>query len=407
MGIGDRFGFQAEAQLKALIKAKELGVDITPVWNKSFREHEIIHSSSIDTRKKADEAVNKLNWASDYFVDADHVNLNSIDLFIESCDFFTLDVADYIGQTADENLVNEFLSKNSKYFGDDKIETTIGSFSLNEEDAKIIAAKYLFAVSEAGRIYRHLTASKKGESFIVEVSMDETEEPQTPIELFLILSAISEEGIPAQTIAPKFSGRFNKGVDYQGDVNQFEKEFKEDLAIIEFAKKEFTLPENLKLSVHSGSDKFSIYGPIKNALIKFDAGVHVKTAGTTWLEELIGLAQAGGSGLQIAKKIYETAFNRYDELCAPYSTVIDIDIEKLPSPTEVNNWNSEKYTSTLKHDQSNPIYNSNFRQLLHVGYKVAAELDAKYTDALVEHRETIEKTVMENIFERHIKRLFI
>ena len=107
--------------------------------------------------------------------------------------------------------------------------------------------------------------------------------------MLFILAAIAAEGIPVQTIAPKFTGRFNKGVDYVGDVAQFG-EFREDIAVIAFAVEEFGLPQNLKLSVHSGSDKFSIYGPIRESLAEFGAGVHVKTAGTTWLEELIGLA---------------------------------------------------------------------------------------------------------------------
>ncbi len=94
------------------------------------------------------------------------------------------------------------------------------------------------------------------------------------------------------------------------------KEFEEDLAAIAFAVKRYGLPENLKLSVHSGSDKFSIYKAIHDAVMKFDAGVHLKTAGTTWLEELIGLAEAGGSGLEIAKEVYSRGAMRTRRSCA-------------------------------------------------------------------------------------------
>jgi hypothetical protein len=202
---------------------------------------------------------------------------------------------------------------------------------------------------------------------VAEVSMDETDSPQTPVELLIILAAIADEKIPIQTIAPKFTGRFNKGVDYVGDVAQFTKEFNEDLAAIAFAVKTYGLPANLKLSVHSGSDKFSIYKAIHDALKKFDSGVHLKTAGTTWLEELIGLAEAGGPGLQIAKEVYEEAYAHREELCAPYASVIDIDPMKLPKPEEVNGWTSAQYTSALRHEQNNKAYNPSFRQLLHVG----------------------------------------
>jgi len=111
--------------------------------------------------------------------------------------------------------------------------------------------------------------------------MDETDQPQKPVEMLFILAAIADEGVPARTIAPKFTGRFNKGVDYVGDVSQFAKEFEEDLAVVAFAVKEFGLPEDLKFSIHSGSDKFSIYQPMKKAMKKFNAGLHIKTAGTT------------------------------------------------------------------------------------------------------------------------------
>ena len=105
--------------------------------------------------------------------------------------------------------------------------------------------------------------------------MDETDAPQSPLEMFFILAAIAQEGVPIQTIAPKFTGRFNKGVDYVGDVDQFEKEFNDALAAIAFAIAEFGLPETLKLSVHSGSDKFSIYPAIKRALKRTGAGLHL------------------------------------------------------------------------------------------------------------------------------------
>jgi hypothetical protein len=196
-------------------------------------------------------------------------------------------------------------------------------------------------------------------------------------------------------------------VDYVGDVTLFAKEFESDLAVVAFATKEFGLPENLKLSVHSGSDKFSIYGPIAGALKKFDAGLHIKTAGTTWLEELIGLATAGGDGLVIAREIYAEALARIDELCAPYATVVDIDRAKLPAPKAVERWNEEAFASALRHDQSCQAYNHHFRQLLHLAYKIAAEMGTRYYNALAKYEDIIAESVTENIYDRHIRPLFI
>jgi hypothetical protein len=251
-------------------------------------------------------------------------------------------------------------------------------------------------------------AEKKGAGkFVPEVSMDETDTPQTPVELLIILAAIADEKIPIQTIAPKFTGRFNKGVDYVGDVARFTREFNEDLAAIAFAVKTYGLPANLKLSVHSGSDKFSIYQSIHDAMKRFDAGVHLKTAGTTWLEELIGLAEAGGSGLEIAKEVYREAYAHEEELCAPYATVIDIDPAKLPKPEEVNGWTSEQFTSALRHDRSNKAYNPSFRQLLHVGFKIAAKMGDRYLKALEANEEVVARNVTTNLYERHIVPVFL
>lgn len=407
IGVGDRFAHQAKAQLTAVKKAEELGIQIIPVWNKSFREHQIIHSEPEGTRKEADIAVKSLDWKHPYFVDADHVGLKTIDHFTASCDFFTIDVADFIGKKTEDKNINTFVQKNKKYIGAFDVKGLYEKIEITESLIHNVAAKYLFAVEEAGRVYRHLLEKKGEGSFVVEISMDETDEPQTPIEILFILAAIAEEKIPIQTIAPKFSGRFNKGVDYVGDVAKFSREFEEDLAVIKYAINEFHLSPNVKLSVHSGSDKFSIYNSIKNAIKKMDSGVHLKTAGTTWLEELIGLASAEGEGLQIAKEVYRNAFGRFDELCGPYKTVIDIDTKCLPSPDEVDKWDGKKYAATLRHDQSCKDYNPNFRQLLHVGYKVAAEMGDRYLNALKKYEDIIAENVIENLFDRHIKKIFI
>src|SRR5580658_6965362 len=357
IGVGDRFAHQAKAQLQACIMAADAGVEVVPVWNKSNREHMIIGSEPSATRAAADAAVKELGWTKPYFLDADHINLKTVHRFLDPCDFFTLDVADLIGQPAEPEHVEEFLHAHPELVGDVLIPNIVEPFKTDRAFVEGVANKFLAAVKHAGEIYRLLLENKGAGRFVPEVSMDETDYPQTPVELLIILAMISDEKIPIQTIAPKFTGRFNKGVDYVGDVKQFAKEFEEDLAAIAFAIQRYGLPENLKLSVHSGSDKFSIYAPIHGAMVKFDAGVHLKTAGTTWLEELIGLAEAGGSGLQLAKDVYREAYAHADELTAPYATVIDIDRAKLPKPEEVDKWTSEQYTSALRHDQKNPAYN--------------------------------------------------
>lgn len=387
--------------------AAEKGVMVIPVWNKSNREHSTIGSEPVSTRAAADAAVKTTGWKHPYHVDADHIRLETVDRFMAQSDFFTLDVADSIGKAADPKAIQAFVSRHSELVGKISIPGIAKPFDSSRGDVERVAAKYLLAAQDAGKIYRHIVGAKGEGSFITEVSMDETDSPQTPPEMLIILAALAEENIPLQTIAPKFTGRFNKGVDYVGDVEQFEKEFNEDVAVIAFAVKQYGLPASLKLSVHSGSDKFSIYGPMRRALDKFGAGLHLKTAGTTWLEEVIGLAEAGGTGLALAKEIYAGALEHIDELCAPYATVIDIDRTKLPTAATVQGWNSEHFVSALRHDQKNKAFNPSLRQLIHVGYKIAAKMGDRYLKALDSEEKWVAKNVTENLYERHLKPLFL
>jgi tagaturonate epimerase len=406
LGTGDRFAHQARAQLAACQKALIAGVEIVPVWNKSNREHTIIGSEPASARAAADAAVKALGWTLPYFLDADHIGLATVDRFIAVCDFYTIDVADFIGKPAPAADIDALVAAHKSLVGTLKLQGIAEDFVITENDLRETAEKFLSAVKIAGEVYRKIVSVKGEGNFIPEVSMDETDRAQSPMELLIILAAIADEKIPIQTIAPKFSGRFNKGVDYVGDVAQFEREFSLDVAAIQYAVDHFGLPANLKLSVHSGSDKFSIYPAIHRTLEKFDAGVHLKTAGTTWLEELIGLAEAGGDGLTLAKEIYAEAFAHREELCAPYATVIDIDPAKLPSPETVNGWTSEQYTSALRHVPGDPAYNASLRQLLHVGFKVAAKMGTRYLGLLQSNESVIAKNVTENLYDRHIVPVF-
>jgi len=188
-------------------------------------------------------------------------------------------------------------------------------------------------------------------------------------------------------------------------LRQFEREFRDDLAVIEFAVRSFGLPANLKLSVHSGSDKFSLYPIMRKALRDTSAGLHLKTAGTTWLEEVIGLAES--DGLALAKEIYAGALKKKDELCGPYASVIDIDSAKLPTADEVNGWSSAQFVSALRHDPANPAFNSSLRQLVHVGFKIAAQMGDRYLKMLKACEPSIAKNVTGNLYERHLIPLFI
>ena len=406
IGMGDRFGHQGTAQLNAIIAASAKGIDITPVWNKSNREHTTIGTQPGDVRTEADSVVKKAGFKKPYFVDADHINFDTVDRFIESSDFFTIDVASYIGKKAGTEEINVFVEGAAKYTGKLVIPGLEDPFKVTRHQIKEIAEKYLFAAIKAWEIYRKIEKVKGSGNFVTEVSMDEVPHPQTPVELFFILKMLGEENIPVQTIAPKFSGRFNKGVDYVGDPEKFEEEFEADLMVIDYTIKEFGLPDNLKMSIHSGSDKFAIYPSIGSIIKKHNKGIHLKTAGTTWLEEVIGLAESGGEALDFVKEIFIKSLEKIEELCAPYADVIDINIDSLPSKEEVSDWNSKKFAASLRHIPGNKDYNPNMRQLIHVAYKLAALKMEKYYKLLEANEKTVSQCVYENMYNRHICRLF-
>ena len=404
LGIGDRFAHQARAQLTAIVKAKKLGIEITPVWNKSFREHQIIHSRPSETRREADNAIRDMNFKGAYFVDADHINRNTVGFFLDHADFFTLDAAEFIGIPSDYRDVELFIKNHQEFLGSHSIPGIESPLLYTREFLNTFAIKYLRAIASVRKIYAFLLEKKGPGNFILEVSMDEVPEAQTPMELLLILEQLKD--IPLQTIAPKFTGQFYKGVDYVGDMDHFSKDFDQTLSIISHAKKEFGCPHDLKISIHSGSDKFSLYPIIKRLCIKHAQGIHLKTAGTTWLEEIIGLSLSGREGLTLVKDIYNAAYAQLDALCAPYKSVVNIDPEQLPQPTEVRKWSGDRYANTLRHVQSHPDYNPHFRQLIHVGYKVAADMGHRYLEALETYKVIIGRQVTENLLERHIKPLF-
>ncbi len=402
IGAGDRFGCQGVAQLGAFKKAREHGVTVAVVWNKSNREHTIIGTEPSDQRTAAENAIRESRWDGPYYVDADHITATTVDRFAPFCDFFTIDVADFINKPVDPDAVETFLSRHRALLSSLAVPARIEQTAI-----KAAANRYLFAVSEAARTYHRICELRKGDDFVTEVSMDETETAQSPAELAVILSALADEGIPVQTIAPKFTGRFNKGVDYVGDVSTFLREFEADVRLVAWASPALGLPRSLKLSIHSGSDKFSLYDGIRRIIHKEDTGIHLKTAGTTWLEEIIGLTEAGEDGLAMAKEIYRHAFESIDELVKPYAAVVDIDRNKLPTPADVDRWDGPALSAALRHVKSDPRFNPSMRQLFHVAFKVAAKMGSRYLEALAKHEASVSRNVTVNLWERHMKPLLV
>lgn len=405
MGIGDRFGQQGNAQLQAFIDARRDGIEIAPVWNKSNREHLTVNTEPQSVRDEADAAVKAMAWDGPWFVDADHINLETVDAYTDSADFFTLDVGDAIGGACDAGEGADFCERHLASVNALDFGSLINADKLEREHVTAIACKYLPAVNQAAATYHRIAERRGNTDFVAEVSMDEVDTPQSPQEIFLILAALADAKIPLQTIAPRFSGRFNKGVDYVGDVQQFAREFEADVLAVRAAVETFGLPENLKLSIHSGSDKFAIYGAVADILGRHHVGVHIKTAGTTWLAELEGLLKADAESLKLVKEIYTEALERMDELCAPYAPVLDIHSDTLPSADTVAAWDAETFLAALLHDSSCSHYSQDLRQLLHVAYKLAAKKRDRYMGLIEANADIVGQRVTENI-RQHMRLLF-
>ena len=150
-GIGDRFGKEGKAQLDAIAEINKSGINVVPVWNKSNREHKIVKTTQISVAKEAAEAVKALNWSQNYYVDADHIGLETVDDFIDHSNFFTIDVAHFIAQPADANDKKEFIKRHSKYIGKLSIPGIPEEFQVTEAFLGSTADKYLLAIHFVSR----------------------------------------------------------------------------------------------------------------------------------------------------------------------------------------------------------------------------------------------------------------
>src|SRR5579859_6510170 len=149
-GMGDRFGHQGKAQLRACVMATELGADVVPVWNKSNREHTFIGTEPSSLRAEADAAVKALGWKKTYHVDADHIRLETVDRFVAPSDFFTIDVADTIGKPALTADVNAFADRHPELTGSLSIPHIDHPLNISRTEVERVANKFLLAVQDAG-----------------------------------------------------------------------------------------------------------------------------------------------------------------------------------------------------------------------------------------------------------------
>ena len=405
-GFGDRFSLHSNAFFNALKQAHDNGIQITPIWNKSIREYSILGDKPAQIKSKVDVLMKQHDWCKKYIIDADHINNENLDEFIDYCDYFTIDVSVYIRKLAHYDEMDSFIKYNQKYIGRMNVPGMSETFQVFENMITSFAGMYLLAAQKAGEIYELIKQKKGHANFITEISMDEVHYSHSPLELFFILNALAYYNVDFQLISPKFIGRFNKNIDYNGDTNKFKAELEMYLKMINFAIEEFHLNPNLKLSIHSGSDKFLIYPIIKEVLKEFGAGIHVKTSGIGWLESIIVLSEKEGKYFSFVKDIYNESYENFSDLVVPYDKVIDINKSKLPSPEEFKSIEGKQFKAFLDNHPENDRYNPTLRQFMSCAYITAASHKETYQELVKEHLEEINARISEKLYKWHFEKIF-
>ena len=403
-GFGDRFSLHGNAFISAIQEIE--GKSIFPVWNKSHTEYYRTGDKPQQMRDTIEKFRISSNWHGKYAQDADHVTLENIDEYVNSCDYFTIDVSSFIRKLAHYDEMDTFIKSNQKYIGRLEIPGMKDSFQVFENVITSYAGMYLLAAKKAGELYQYISEKRKGKPFITEISMDEVNYSHSPLELFFILNALAFYKVDFQLISPKFIGRFNKNIDYVGKIEQFEAELNMYLLIMQFAIQEFDLNKNLKLSLHSGSDKFSLFPIINKTLKKHNTGIHIKTSGIGWLTAISTISKKGKAELDLIRNFYRDAYLNFSEIITHFDKVTDINKHNLPEIDQVLKWQGEDFEEALTISESNKNYNPTFRQFMSCAYGVVANKPDLYKQFVKENIDEINQKIKIDLVELYFRPLF-
>lgn len=303
-GFGDRLGVATPGHVRALRSA---GRGIAPVFaQQSIREMERTHRTPQQVLDEATWGAFCAGWQAGFGADADHVKTAAdVDRCVAAgYTLFTFDPGEHVDPDPfPERVVWEELQ-------DRRFDLLHRYRGFDPRVVLLAASKYGRAVAHCARLYRHL-ASAAAHRFDVEISVDETGSPTSPLEHRYFAAELHRLGVPFVSLAPRFVGRFEKGVDYIGDLREFAAVFAEHVAIARELGP-------YKLSLHSGSDKFSIFGAAAAAAGEL---VHLKTAGTSYLEALRTVARVSPD---LFRTIYAFARERYPVDRATYHVSADL-----------------------------------------------------------------------------------
>jgi hypothetical protein len=333
-GLGDRLGLATPGHIRAL---RAVGGRIAPVFaQQSIREMTRTGRTPQEVIDAATWGALEQGWREPVGADADHLKSTAD---IDRCaaagfSLFTIDPGEFVDGTADQAapervraaverlpwtvLADDEAGLRSRYVGR---RFEVGDIVLVFSEPVLLRAamKYGRAIAHVATLFRHLAAIRPAGSFELEVSVDETDAPTSHAEHLYIAAELRRLGVVWVSLAPRFVGRFEKGVDYIGSVEQFTEDVRGHAAIARQYGP-------YKLSLHSGSDKFSIYPAVAAAT---GGLVHLKTAGTSYLEALRAVALSEPS---LFREIYAFACERYETDRASYH--VSAEPARAPSPAE-------------------------------------------------------------------------
>ncbi|GHO46217.1 tagaturonate epimerase family protein [Ktedonospora formicarum] len=391
-GMGDRLGFATPGHIQAI-----QGTGVAPIFaQQSVRENTRTGRTPQQVLDDAMWGAFEMGWREAWGADADHLKtLADIDPFVEAgYTFYTIDPGDYVDDDADTAPLERLREKVSALPWDE-LETTMQDTQVRylttvdldgrplPFDAQALysaVAKYGAAIAHTARMARRLRELMGTRPFELEMSVDETGTTTRLQEHFYIVSELKRLGVPLVSMAPRFVGRFEKGVDYIGSLDELQRNLAGHAAIMRH------FGNSYKLSLHTGSDKFDVYPPA----MRYTQGlVHLKTAGTSYLEALRLLATVE---TDLFREILTFARERYEEDRKTYH--VSASLDKVPASDELTD---EQLPSLLEQFDA--------RQVLHVTFGSALDrFGAALERALVRHREEYYAFIKRH-FVRHLEPL--
>jgi hypothetical protein len=397
-GLGDRLGIAGPAHLRAM---RSSGFDVV-LAQQSIRELERTERTANEVMDAATWAVLQEGWRSGFGADADHLKTPADVNRMAAAGFtmFTIDPGDHVVDAADRMLVNELDAALDRVpwagLESDRVEAVaryegrrfrVGpELELNPGGDEVGRAwiKYGAALAHAAAMYRHIADTMGERQFEVEVSVDETASVTSPFEHFLVASELVRLGVRWVGLAPRFVGAFEKGVDFRGDLELFRREYRRHLAIAEEIGP-------YKISIHSGSDKFTVYREIG----RLGGPVHVKTAGTSYLEALRTVAECEPD---LFRDVFDFSRSLYDHERRTYH--VSAELDRVPLAADLDD---DDLPGLLDDDDA--------RQVLHVSFgRVLTEREgdgrSRFKGRIMtclDHHEEVHEDHLVRHFRRHIE----